>query len=310
MLTLFTAPKPFRGHIAIIQRNAIQSWLQLRPACEIILLGDEEGTADVAGEFGLRYIPEVARNEYGTPLLSSLFELAQTAASRPLLAYVNADIILLSDFVAAVRRIPFRRFVMVGHRWDVDLKLPWDFSLPAWETALRAYISGRAVRHGPSGIDYFVFPAGLWGPIPPFAVGRPAWDNWMIYRAYALGAAVVDATQVVTAIHQAHDYTHVASRSGPSWEGPEAQHNRALVGKLEYKFNLRDANWRLSRRWLLPQPALTARRKYWYVCLRRYAKELAARHPYLGTVLRALTAPRKLLASAAHYIQYRVLKQE
>ncbi len=130
----------------------------------------------------------------------------------------------------------------------------------------------------------------------------------MIYRAYALGAAVVDATQVVTAIHQSHDYTHVAARTGQAWEGPEAEHNRALTGKLEYKFDLRDTNWRLGRRWLLPRLALRSRGKYWRICLRRYAKELAARHPYLDPVLRTFAAPRKLLASAAHYIQYRLLK--
>jgi hypothetical protein len=46
MLTIFAIPKPFRGHIGVIQRNAICSWLELRQACEIILLGDDEGTAE------------------------------------------------------------------------------------------------------------------------------------------------------------------------------------------------------------------------------------------------------------------------
>ena len=51
MLTLFSTPKPFRGHIAVIQTNAIRSWLELEPACEVILFGDEEGTAEVAAAF-------------------------------------------------------------------------------------------------------------------------------------------------------------------------------------------------------------------------------------------------------------------
>src|SRR5215470_320731 len=61
MLTIFATPKPFRDHIAVIQRNAIRSWTLLRPACEIILMGNDEGTADIAAEFGVRYVPEVAR---------------------------------------------------------------------------------------------------------------------------------------------------------------------------------------------------------------------------------------------------------
>lgn len=54
MITIFSTPKPFRGHFEIIQRNAIQSWLRLRPGCEIILLGNDEGTA----EFNLRHVAE------------------------------------------------------------------------------------------------------------------------------------------------------------------------------------------------------------------------------------------------------------
>jgi hypothetical protein len=241
MLTLFTIPKPFKGHIAIIQRNAIQSWLQLRPACEIILLGDDPGTAQIANEFGLHHIPDVARSPQGTPLLDSLFERAQQAASCQLLAYVNADIILLSDFVTAVRRLSFQRFVMVGRRWNLNLTQSWDFNQPDWETRLRKVLSERGVLFDPSGIDYFVFSKGLWGQIPPFAIGRTAWDNWLIYRARACGGAVVEATQAITAIHQNHDYTHVSGGFDEVWYGAEAQRNRELAGGWSYIFTLEDA---------------------------------------------------------------------
>jgi hypothetical protein len=308
MITLFASPKPFRGHIAVIQRNAIQSWLQLRPACEIILLGDDEGTADVAREFGLRHIPDVARNEYGTPLLNSLFELAQAAASHRLLAYVNTDIILVSDFVAAVRRIPFRRFVMVGRRWDLDLNQPWDFSHPDWEANLRAYLSEHGVLHSPTGIDYFVFPPGLWDPIPPFAVGRTAWDNWLIYQARALGVDVVDATGAVTAIHQNHDYAlnvgDFPDGVEEIWKGPEAQRNRALAGGPAHnpnRLNIQDANWLLGRRWLLPSPALGGKTK-------RLLRYIAIRHPHLYKALWVLAQPYKLLSFVAHYKWHHLLR--
>ena len=55
MLTIFALPKPFRGHAGVIQRNAIQSWLRLQPACEVILLGDEPGTREVAAQVGAHY---------------------------------------------------------------------------------------------------------------------------------------------------------------------------------------------------------------------------------------------------------------
>ena len=36
MLTLFTTPKPFYGHIDVIQRNALKSWTLAAPQAEVI----------------------------------------------------------------------------------------------------------------------------------------------------------------------------------------------------------------------------------------------------------------------------------
>jgi hypothetical protein len=242
MLTIFTVPKPFRGHIGNIQRNAIQSWLQLRPACEVILFGDDEGTAEVAAEFGIRHIPAVARNEYGTPLVNSMFEVAQHSATHSLMAYVNADIILLSDFVTAVQLMPKHSFLMVGHRWDLDINEPLDFNKANWELLLRTSVAENGKLHGHAGIDYFVFRRGFWRDIPPFAIGRTAWDNWLIYRTRSLGAPVIDATRTVTAIHQNHDYAHHTQGKDGIWKGPEAQNNRELAGGRSHVFTLCDVN--------------------------------------------------------------------
>ena len=48
VLTLFTVPKPFRGHVGDIQRNAIESWRALRPSVQVVLVGDEDGVAEAA----------------------------------------------------------------------------------------------------------------------------------------------------------------------------------------------------------------------------------------------------------------------
>ena len=242
MLTIFTIPKPFRGHIGIIQRNAIQSWLRLRPVCEIILFGDDEGTAKAAAEFGIRHIPDIARNEFGTPLINSLFEVAQRSATHNLMAYVNADIILMNDFVTAVRRMPKHSFLMVGRRWDLDLHEALDFNRADWETQLRVRVAATGKLHPPGGIDYFVFRRGFWRDIPPFAIGRTAWDNWLIYRTRSLGAPVIDATRTVTAIHQNHDYAHHTQGKDGIWKGPEAQNNRELAGGRSHVFTLCDVN--------------------------------------------------------------------
>ncbi|MFC1953815.1 glycosyl transferase family 2, partial [Chloroflexota bacterium] len=85
MLTIITTTKPFSGHNGIIQRNAIHSWLQLRPECEIILFGNEEGTAETAEELGIKHVPDMEYNEYGTTLLNSMFMTAREMAENKLL---------------------------------------------------------------------------------------------------------------------------------------------------------------------------------------------------------------------------------
>ncbi len=100
LLTIFTAPKPFTDpHIATIQRNAIQSWLHLGPDVEVLLVGDEPGMDEAADQYGVKQLPDVRRNESGTPLVSSIFDLARRESRTPLLTYVNADVLLLPAFV-------------------------------------------------------------------------------------------------------------------------------------------------------------------------------------------------------------------
>jgi len=232
MLTIFSTCKPFRGHFAIIQRNAITSWTLLRPKPEIILFGDEEGVAEICQELGLRHVPEIARNEFGTPLLNDLFEKAQRLASYDVLCYVNADIILMSDFIEAVKRVTTwrERFLMVGRRWDLDLTEPIAFADSGWEDSLRAQALRANAPRPVSWIDYFVFPKGLFGDIPPFAIGRTKYDNWLIWKALALNIPVVDVSPAVIVVHQNHGYSHVPNGERGVWKGEEAQRNFRLAG--------------------------------------------------------------------------------
>jgi hypothetical protein len=247
MLTLFTVAKPFHGEFARIQRNAILSWARLRPACEIILLGEEPGIREVALEAGAMQVPDLERNEFGTPLVSSIFSVAEKRASFPLLCYINADIILLEDFLPAIlRTIAWNsRSLIVGRRWDLNFSesLSWEAQ---WEQRFRTHLRAEATLHPHSGLDYFVFPRGFWGDLPPFAIGRSLWDEWLLYRGRALGAAVVDATECLTAVHQNHSYSHHPDGQAGVLDGPEAQRNLALGGGLRHAFTLRDATHRLT----------------------------------------------------------------
>ncbi|HQV94818.1 MAG TPA: hypothetical protein PLF41_10155, partial [Anaerolineales bacterium] len=210
LLTLFSAPKPFTDpHIALIQRNAIRSWTLL-PDVEVILLGEETGLAEAAREFGVKHIPNVARNGSGVPLISSMFQLARENANSDLLCIVNADMILMPDFVEAAKQVKSQRseFVLLSQRWDLDIPQPLDFST-GWENRLSSIVHRQGSLHRPAGSDFFLFPLSSFLDVPAFTIGRAGWDNWMIYKARKEGWAVIDCTPSVMIVHQNHDYSHL-----------------------------------------------------------------------------------------------------
>jgi hypothetical protein len=300
MLTLFAIPKAFCGHTKTIQRNAIQSWTLLNPRPEIILLGDDPGTAEVAAEFGLNHVPDIGRNEYGTPLMSSLFQIAQQTSKTSLYAYVNADIILLNNFIQAVQQIPFRRFMLTGQRANLDVTEEIDFD-DGWQEKWHDRALQFGVLEGPQAMDYFVFTKNTYTDIPPFAIGRLCWDNWMLYKALNMNLALIDATQAVTIIHQNHDYNHHPQGKQGVFKGPEAARNMELLGGADYAYFMLDlADWQMTPNGLQRSPWTWGR-------LDRHLHMMSLAHPHLKSVyLTVLDWVRKrdkvtaLLSKAKH----------
>jgi len=248
-VTLFAMPKGFTGHNGIIQKNAIRSWARLTPKPEIILFGDEPGVKEMAREVGGRHIPEIGRNEFGTPLVNELFATAQHQASNSVIAYVNADIILLQDFIDGVEKTQTKlaEFLLIGQRWDVSVLEQIDFTDARWPEMLLRETQTNGFLHAECGLDYFVFRRDMYREIPPFAIGRTAWDNWLVMAPSKAGVPVVDGTDFITAIHQEHDYGHVAGGRKEAWDGIEASRNRALLGVSDNSGLTSGATWRLCR---------------------------------------------------------------
>jgi hypothetical protein len=250
MFTLFAIPKPFEDHIGVIQRNALASWARLHPAAEVLVFGDEAGTADAVRACGgaLRHLPAVARNESGTPLVDDLFAQAERHARHRLLVYANADMILFDDLAAALARVAhLDRFLLCGRRWNLPVDRPLVFDAD-WAPRLRAAVACDGELAIPGAIDYFAFPRRMLGPLPPFAIGRVEWDQWLLFHTRALGAPLIDATPSVVAVHQNHGHDHLARVRHTAQR--EAERNRALA--LFHRLDLRDATHLLTPRGLQP----------------------------------------------------------
>ena len=292
LITLFTAAKPFRDpFIATIQRNAIQSWLQLGPEVEVLLVGDEPGMAEVAREFDIRHLPNVEYNRWGTPLVRSLFKQVRQASDNPIMSIVNADILLTSDFVEAILQVAaqVKEFLIVGRRWGLDIDEPMVFN-SGWQERLRADIQSRGQLHPNFSIDYFVFTYHQYQDMPEFVIGRPQWDNWMIYHACQQGWPVIDATPSVLVVHQNHDYRHLPGNKPPHGL-EEGRRNRELAGGQKTKYLMLDAKYELIDG-RLRHPQLTLE---WV--LRRIEVWLM-RRSWRGVELRLLRVVRRIRKAA------------
>ena len=288
-ITIFAIPKAFRGHFGVIQRNAITSWTLIRPKVDIILCGNDPGTAEIAAEFGLRHIADIASMPGGAPMLDDLFAKAEDAVADGLLCYVNADIMLPTDFSQVAQRVADRSpLFMIGRRWDTDITEPWDFAQPDWESRLQALARSTGTRMSGDYVDYFLFTKGLGRNILPFAIGRLHWDHWLVWHARKSGATVVDASDVVLAVHQNHDYSHHPTGKTGIWEGDEAKRNRALVGDYGRWLTIVDADHRLT--------AIGIERQYQYLW---NTVRFCWRHPRrflksgMRSVVRAVTGSRR-----------------
>jgi hypothetical protein len=273
VLTIFTIPKPFAGHIGIIQRNALASWRRLGPRVETILFGNDLGVKEAAAEFGARHEPALPANIYGTPLVSAAFAEARGRANGPFLMYANADMLFDDTLLRAVDIVMGRdALLMSGRRWDIDVV---EDLVGAPEERWRDLFAQRTARgrlNGPSAMDYFIFPRTLDLCMPDLAVGRVGWDSWMIWRSRQLNVPVIDATAEVAALHQNHTYASLA-RGCQHHRGPERDLNIKQAGGLSHMLTLREADYCVFAGQLVRQ-----------VGWKNWRAALATWSPYLGAL--------------------------
>ena len=275
MMTFFTMPKHMRGHFDIIQRNAITSWTKLDPRPEIILMGNDDGVSELARELGLKHCPDVATNEHGTPLVSSLFEKAHQCGSHDVFNYINADIILLQDFAKTYELVTRKsgNFMISGRRHDIDITEPIDFSITDWNPRLRARVKEEGKPHHNSGADFFIYPRGVFSEMPPFAIGRPGYDNWFFWYCRNQQIPIIDISAGVLSVHQNHERTYQSvgiqplDKATDLRKGNEAAHNVKLAGGPLHLYKIMDASHRIDSNWLIHPVSGSA---YWPYAVRRF----------------------------------------
>lgn len=233
MITICATPKPFNGHIGIIQENAIRSWLA-NPGIEVMLLGDEKGTKEIAEKYKCLYEPNIFTNSNGTPLLDSIFEVIQEKAPSDIICYTSADVMMFFNNFKIDINGPF---LGMGYRHDCRVDKLLEFKSKDE--------FGELKKHGASACDYWIFPKGMYPKFPPFTVGRGAQEGWMIWHAQKHKVPVIDMSNHIIAIHQDHDYSHLTANMNGWWVSPEYKENVELAGGIWHIRTLKDLDYYL-----------------------------------------------------------------
>ncbi len=253
-ITVATSPKPFTDPlIRLIQTNALRNWTAL--GLEVLVFGDEEGVAEAAKSLGIRHLPHVARNAWGTPLLSDILRQARVQGQGDWVMLANADILFTPCLWRAVEALEQHRAapcIVTGRRWDVDVQSPLTFDEAGWPQRLWERVA-RQGRLNLQGMDYFLFPRDLPLDMPPLAIGRAGWDNWMIYHGRQQGWKVIDATPDILVVHQNHHYRHLPGGQ-PHYKLDETRENVRLAGGEDKMYTLWEATHLLKEGRVRPAP--------------------------------------------------------
>lgn len=302
MVTIFTTPRAFRGHFGVIQRNAMLNWLQLEPRPQILVLGNDEGTAEVCRELGLTHIPDVACNEFGTPLFDSMLEKAEALAQYDLMLMLSSDIILplrTMDFIGTIQQRFGDQFCAVARRYNVGLNEVRDFSKRDWDEWLAPLVQYKQNQNLVAG-DFFLFPKGFFANPPGFSYGRCFLDTWMFYKTIAKKAALVDLSNAFFIYHQTHDYSHHPKGRAGVYGGDEWERNNVLYGGWRYRFSIQDANWFFDGKTFKPAPITFSRLRLRWKRLPVLKPGFAKTHERIVNLLKSpRTLFKKLTGSGA-----------
>lgn len=284
MITFLTSPKPFSGRSRENQIRAIRSWLAVETDAEVVVYGEAEGAKAVCRDLGAHYVPDIDATESGLPYFNAIVEHARQHAIYDTQVYVNCDILLNASLLRAIEHVTLSEYLLVGQRVDLKENVYVNPSAEDWfDLLLQEAQGGRARLHGPAGKDYFVFRRGMWEGLPQVIIGRGSYDTALLAYCLFRKIPIVDGTYSVVALHQFHDYAHVAGGLQEVRHGTAAIRNRRNSGMMHSAPTIGDAQWVLREGELLPN----ASRGDWLRALETHWR-FDKRQEFMGLAIRAL----------------------
>jgi hypothetical protein len=189
-IILISTFKPFNIHYTIQQRNSLESWKRLVCNPTIIIVGNDEGVADICKEYDIIHEPDVKLGPSGVPQFNDIFEKGwKYATEYDICIYINGDIILRNDLChtlnAFVQKYPDyynKTYLLTARRYDWINFKPIDFNDSNWSNNFLTLITEGSLSD-PHSIDIFIHRKNTLRFLPESYVG--SWNHDTVLLAYA-----------------------------------------------------------------------------------------------------------------------------
>ena len=204
ILTLFTTFN-IEMQQRIVYENTLKNWKRLKNVETLLFYGDEE-TKDMGELFNWTVLP-VPKYACGTPVLRSMFEVAQNQFDSHFYGYANADLLLSPDFIRTLEHVLRSKgfdqgpVFITGRRIDVNVSALVNKNVHSEDEFVEMAKHGN-LSHDMAA-DYFISnKLFLWKYIPDLVVGRPIIDNWLVWYSRMTNSKIIDSTFTALALHQ------------------------------------------------------------------------------------------------------------
>lgn len=235
ILSLFTTWVYEKEKIPINNRTLF-NWQSL-PNINLIVFTNSTEVKYYSERAGFKTLP-IIESASGAPVLPTMFLTVMRKFSSEFYAYANGDILFTRSLIDTLEHIqcnldPNDRkngILVVGRRVNLPARLVTDEVAMSWDQL--DFISKSGSLFQADAEDYFITDKSYpWQTFLPVAIGRRAYDNWVVAFSRFHNITVIDASESIQCLHQTLD-------SRGNFEGLEkGSYNIELIEKLQLPFS-------------------------------------------------------------------------
>lgn len=235
ILTLFTTWVYEKEKFKINNRTLF-NWKSL-PYVKLVVFTNSTVVKYYSEQAGFEVLP-IIKEASGAPVLPAMFVTVMKKFASEFYAFANGDILFTGSLVDTLEHIhcnleQSRRqngLLVVGRRYNIPAQLVSDEVATSWEQL--DYISKSGSLFQADAEDYFITDKSYpWHDFLPVAIGRRAYDNWVVAYSRYHNITVIDASESIQCLHQTLD-------SRGNFEGlDKGRYNIELIDSLQLPFS-------------------------------------------------------------------------